>query len=179
MIENILVALIAIAVIWFIAAIIRPRPSLRSWHHHFPGMQFAARDLYQRIVDEINRRQIPDLSLFSTKRFEAGIFTPRREYLTIDYKKFSIDVCCISYGTGYYMSWWLRQDEPGLLAQIPVVNDLFGKNPKYQSYYQLDTASLFQSGIHDAILAVIDEITEEKGLRRLTEREREPFGYRY
>src|SRR6185312_10467699 len=100
-----------------------------------------------------------DLSIGYVRYFEAGLFTARREYLSIDYKKFTLDIGCMPYGTGYYISWWLGKEDPGFLSRVPILRDLLGKNPDYQSYYQLDTASLFQSGIHDAILKVIDDVS--------------------
>jgi len=175
LLEHFGTILIAFLIMWFLSILFRPRPSIKNWNHHFAGMQFTSREVYEKIVNEINKRKIPGLAMGYLKTFEAGIFSPRREYLTIQYKKFNLDVCCMSYGTGYYMSWWLRRDDDRIIAQIPVLRDIFGCNPQYPSYYQLDTAALFQSGIHDAILSVIDEITSEKGLRGLTELERQPF----
>ena len=160
--------------IWFLSILIRPSVALKHWHHHFADMQFSSKELYQKIIDEIRSRKVPDISMGYGKFFEAGIFSARREYLSIQYKKFSLDVCCIGFGTGYYISWWLGEDDPGFLSRIPILKDLLGKNSEYQSYYQLDTATLFQSGIHDAILKVIDDVSTEKGIRLLTEFERFP-----
>ena len=161
--------------IWLLSILIRPKVALKHWHHHFANMQLSSYDLYDKIVAEIRNRKITNVNMGYGKFFEAGIFSARREYLCIQYKKFSLDVCCTSFGTGYYISWWLGEDDPGFLSRIPIIKDLLGKNPDYQSYYQLDTATLFQSGIHDAILKVIDDFSNEKGVRLLTEFERQPL----
>lgn len=173
--DYILAFLAAVAFLWFLSVVYRPNAALKSWSHYFPGMQFGSRDVYNKIAIKVKEYNIPNLRVSYPKYFEAGPFTPKREYLCFEYKIFNIDICCMSYGTGYYMSWWLGQKDPGLVSRIPVIKDIFGKNPKYQSYYQLDTATLFQSGIHSAILAVIEEITKEQGLRQLTELESQPF----
>jgi len=170
---------IAIAVgiflfLWFISIIIRPDKALKSWHHHFAGLSLSAQSLYEQIIAEIKSRQMPDVTFGYGKFFEAGIFSARRGYLCIDYKKFDIDVCCVQFGTGFYISWWLGQKDPGLFSRIPILRDLLGLNPEHQSYYQLDTATLFQSAVHDSILKAIDEVSKDKGIRLLTEFERQP-----
>jgi hypothetical protein len=43
-----------------------------------------------------------------------------------------------------------------------------------QTYYRADTAAMFQSLVHSAVLQVIDEMTKQRGLRQLTELERKP-----
>lgn len=165
---------LALLALWVLSVLIRPKVAMKNWHHYFVGLEIASRDLYEQIMAEIKERKLPDLMFNYRRYFEAGIFTSRREYLSIGYMKFNLDVCCIAYGEGYYMSWWLGEDDPGLFSRIPILNDLVGLNPKYKSYYQIDTATLFQSAVHDAILTVIDRISKEKGIRPLTELERQP-----
>ena len=166
---------ITLLIAWIISILIRPPAALKHWSHHFPGLQLSSRALYQKIIDEVKERKPEGVSFEYAMYFESGIFSPRREFLCIEFKQFKMDVCCMSFGTGYYISWWLGEAEPGLLSRVPLLNTLLGKNPLYQSYYQLDTATLFQSGIHDAILKVIDDISTEKGIRLLTEFERTPL----
>jgi hypothetical protein len=55
-----------------------------------------------------------------------------------------------------------------------VIRTIAGKNPARQSYYQLDTALMFKSSVHKILLAIIDEMSETKGIRKLTELERQP-----
>ena len=46
--------------------------------------------------------------------------------------------------------------------------------PPRPTYYRIDTATMFQSAVHAAVLEVIDDTTSTKGLRALTELERKP-----
>lgn len=161
--------------IWLLSILVRPKNAMKHWHHHFADVQLSSKGVYQNIIAEMKKRQLPNVSFFYNKFFEAGIFSTRREFLIIEFKTFSLDVCCAQFGTGYYISWWLGIEEPGLISKIPVINTLVGKNPKYQSYYQIDTATMFQSAAHDAIMTVIDEIVKEKGMRQLSEFERQPM----
>jgi len=163
--------------IWLLSILVRPKTAMKHWHH-FLGYRFSSDDLYQKIISEIEMRKIPDIDWRYHQYFEAGIASARREFLCIQFKKYSLDVCCFPYGTGTYISWWLGEEDPGILSRIPIINSLLGKNPLYQSYYQIDTATFFQSAVHDAILAVIDKLSNAKGLRQLSDIERQPVPWR-
>lgn len=45
------------------------------------------------------------------------------------------------------------------------------------TYYSLDTAQMFQDAAHAAVREALEQVTESKGVRALTEREREPVTY--
>ena len=44
-----------------------------------------------------------------------------------------------------------------------------------QTFYKIDTALMFQSAVHNAVLEVIDCVTKDKGVRALSESERKPL----
>ena len=166
--------IVAFVVIWIVSLLIRPNLALKNLYHHFADLQIPPKEVYEQIIAEVKKREMPGVSFAYEQYWEAGIFSSRREFLCISYKKFVLDVCCHKFGTGYYISWWLGKEDPGIFSRIPILNSLLGLNPNYQSYYQLDTATMFQSGVHYAIMSIIDEITSAKGLRQLSEFERQP-----
>jgi len=43
-----------------------------------------------------------------------------------------------------------------------------------ETYYTLDTALMFQDSVHSAVLEIMDEVTEGKGIRAMSELERKP-----
>ena len=61
-----------------------------------------------------------------------------------------------------------------LLMRIPVIGVLIERFAKPQTYYRVDTATMFQSLIHSAVMQVIDDMTEAKGIRSLPDTERKP-----
>jgi hypothetical protein len=78
--------------------------------------------------------------------------------------------------------WWLVQSgtlkmeieiEELLLGLtvIGAIREVFYRPP---TYYEIDTALMFHSVVHTAVIEVIDGITESKGLPRLSESERKP-----
>jgi hypothetical protein len=174
MVQYIELAVVLFLAIWLISILIRPNQALKHWHHQFKGIELTPGDTYKLIQAEINRLKIPELHICYRQFFEAGIFSAKREYMCVEYKKFSLDICCAKFGDGYYMSWWLRKEEDSIISKIPILRDLLGKNPAYPSYSQIDTATMFQSSIHDSILKIIDDISNAKGVRLLSEFERQP-----
>jgi hypothetical protein len=61
------------------------------------------------------------------------------------------------------------------LVVIPGFGWLFEKHFRPSTYYKIDTALMFQSSVHAAVLEVIDELTTAHGLHPLSELERKPI----
>lgn len=64
-------------------------------------------------------------------------------------------------------------DDP--LLAMPIIGQLYEAVFRPITYYRLDTALMFQSAVHAAVLEVIDDLTTTKGLRALSEQERKPM----
>ncbi len=78
--------------------------------------------------------------------------------------------------------WFLARNPPGELAGwddpllvIPFFGILYERWFRPQTYYRIDTTLMFQQSIHLAVLEVVDDLTTAKGLRALSERERQPI----
>ena len=86
-------------------------------------------------------------------------------------------ICAAPFGSGFFLSSWLGAVESGFwawLSDIPVLGVLARRFLKPATYYAIDTALMFQSVTHSAVLKVLDGLTTAKGLRALTEDERKP-----
>lgn len=62
-----------------------------------------------------------------------------------------------------------------ILMLVPLGGWLVLWRTSRPTYYRIDTALMFRSAVHNAILEVIDQLTQAKGLRALTEFERKPI----
>lgn len=58
---------------------------------------------------------------------------------------------------------------------IPGIGWLYERLFRQASFYRVDTALMFHAAVHGALLEVIDTVTDEKGLPRLTDAERRPI----
>ena len=61
-----------------------------------------------------------------------------------------------------------------LISKIPFVGGWLARKLYPVTYYRIDTASMFMSYAQSSVLKVIEDITNDKGVRALTEAERKP-----
>jgi len=61
-----------------------------------------------------------------------------------------------------------------MLRTIPSLGVVADALVRPWTYYRLDTAAMFQTATHSAVLEVIDSITADKGIKGLPESERKP-----
>lgn len=67
-----------------------------------------------------------------------------------------------------------NRNEDVVLA-LPIVGRLYEKLFLADTYYAIDTALMFRDAVHNSVLEAIDGLTNEHGLRVLTESERKPI----
>lgn len=61
------------------------------------------------------------------------------------------------------------------VLEIPVVGLIIRSVFQPVTYYRIDTTIMFQQAIHASVLEAVDEMTQAKGLRPLSESERQPI----
>jgi len=113
-----------------------------------PGLQQSAQEFYASIEACLSPHGLQDLSA-------------DREYQQIRQSSHVFHVCAAPYGNGLFVSSWLGQIESGFfawLASLPL-GRIFQRFVKPLTYYKVDTASMFQSIAHGAVLAALDGVT--------------------
>jgi len=172
---------------------------LSHWHKLFEGMQASPQQIYSQMEEAINKREIPDVKISRISYPEAGALSARREYLRVQRMDYIFDICAAPFGTGFFVSWWLGNTQKfswllaiiivvlievfGLVIRLPwwlplaigVVIVVLWRLSLRLTYYRLDTALMFQDSVHSAVLEVIDQATEGKGIRAMSELERKPI----
>ena len=172
---------------------------LSHWHKLFEGMQVSPEQIYSQIQQAIERRKIPDIKISRISYPEAGALSARREYLRVQRMEYIFDICAAPFGTGFFVSWWLGNTQKfswllalliivlvliiGLVIGLPwwlplgiglIIVGLWRLSLR-PTYYRLDTALMFQDSGHAAVLEVIGQVTEGKGIRVLSELEKKPI----
>jgi hypothetical protein len=66
-------------------------------------------------------------------------------------------------------------DAERFVLALPLFGWFYRTFIKPETYYRLDSALMFQSAVHNAVLEMIDAMTTTKGLRALSENERKPI----
>ena len=148
------------------------------WYHLTEGLQESSQKFYASLEEGVRKRQISDIKLSRIDYKEGGIFSAKREYLRVKWKKYIFDICAAPFGTGFFISWWLGTKPSsimGLVYMIPFVGALLVRTFKPETYYQMDSTLMFQESIHLAVLEALDQTTAASGLRTLSESERKPI----
>ena len=148
------------------------------WSTLVEGLSASSMEMYSKIEEKLKTRQMPDASFGREQLAAGGILSGKREYLRVRRKEFIVDICAAPFGTGFFFSSWLIEPVGciGALAEIPVVGFLLDLFLGKFTYYHHDTATMFYTAVHQAVIEVVDEATKAspKGLRMLSERERTP-----
>ncbi len=155
-----------------------PALVISHWYHLIENFQTPTMEFYTAVEQAIERRQIPDVKPSRVDWKEGGVFSAKREYLRIKRKEYIFDICGAPFGTGFFFSWWLGEKPAGLLgmlSEIPFIGLFFAWLTRPKTYYKIDTALMFQSSVHTAVMEVIDGMTSAKGVRALSELERKPI----
>lgn len=147
------------------------------WHHPFATIQFTTQEFYALVEEELKQWKIPDIHI-SRKGFPVGgIFSSNREYLRIARGDKMFLVCAAPFGAGFFVSWWngetmdFLQD---LIPRIPAIGPALARAIYSKTYYEMDTDSMFSDTVRQAVNDAIDNLTNTKGVRPLTELERMP-----
>ena len=178
----VIIGIILLIVLVFMAMDNYPEFVYTNWHHYFPELQFSSQEFYDAVQKILQKREIPDTFIeridFSER---GGILGQKRVYLRVMYAGYKFDICAAPYGVGFFVSWWLGEDTGclyRLLSYVPIYGAYLRRRMRLKTYYMRDVETMFQEAVRLAVLEAIDDITNEKGLRGLTELERVPIrGY--
>ena len=151
-----------------------------NWNTMIQGLDYSSQDFFILVEDAIKEKQLGSSKSSRIQMSEGGVFSANREYLRVTRKGLAFDICGAPFGNGFFVSWWLGDIPSGWLAflyRIPVISWIayaYERFLKPETYYSYDTRMMYQSLIHDAVVNVVDQITEAKGLRSLTDDEKKP-----
>lgn len=153
---------------------------LSHWNTRVPGLTQSTRDFYTAVESLLGSSKVDDLRLERVAIAEGGVLSVKREYLQVRRREHVFHICAAPFGTGFFVSWWLGETRSGLMATLsglPFIGfsfRLLARLAAPLTYYRIDTALMFQSLTHGVVLEALDAVTKERGIRALSEVERQP-----
>ena len=147
---------------------------ISHWYQLIENLQASPMEFYTAVEQAVEQRKIPDASRSRIDWREGGLLSAKREYLRVKRKQYIFDICGAPFGNGFFVSWWLGEPQ-GCLTGFPFLGPVLEFFARARTYYQVDTALMFESAVHSAVLQVVDEMIKAKGLRALSELERKPI----
>ena len=155
----------------------QPTTVLSHWNQMIPGLVLSSKEFYVTIEGLINGRNLDHTKWERVDLSEGGLFSSKREYLQVRRREHVFHICAAPYGNGFFISSWLGQIDSSFwawLSSLPFIGPIVMRFIKPLTYYKIDTALMFQSATHGAVLEALDGLTNAKGIRPLTESERKP-----
>lgn len=154
---------------------------IAHWSTLIEDFQFSPQQFYDMVGEAVARRQMPATAIGKVQFKEGNFLSARRDYLRINYAKedFYFAICGGQFGTGFFISYWQLQPPDGCLVQLfspfPVLSSIGRALARPWTYYRVDTVTMFNTAVHQAVLEVVDSITSAaQGVRGLLESERKP-----
>ena len=150
---------------------------ISHWNTLIEGLTVSPKEFFASVERSLETKLIPDLKRSRTDWREGGIMSAKREYLRVLRKKHAFDICGAPFGNGFFISWWLGEMPSvfwQLMLKIPIAGPLLEKWFRPTTYYNIDTAIMFQSLVHSAVLEAVDGLTQVNGLKALAETDRKP-----
>ena len=165
----ILVFLALVARGYYISKVVG-QPILSHGHRRYVEPPFSPSEFYNEVKRQIQAKQIGQVDIDTVNFSEGGLMSANRQYLRIRYKDYCFYVCAAPYGTGYFVSWWLRDNGSpwlDLFTNIPVIGRFFAKQPK--TFFEHDTFLMFKVTVSDCVNDAIENLTVSKGARALAD----------
>lgn len=148
-----------------------------KWNTSINNFKFSTEEFYTLLRKELKSNGVVGIDIRTVKLKTGNTFSTSRKYLRVNWKEYQYDICAAPFGNGYFVSWWLLFKNSPMqifVSKIPFIGDWLSKKLYPVTYYKIDTASMFMTYCQQAVLNVIDEITDKQGLKKLSEVERKP-----
>lgn len=149
-----------------------------NWNHLIDEFNFSSEEFYKRLKEQLQSHGIKKVRIRFVFLKEGGTFSASRMYLRVEWKSYQYDLCAAPFGKGFFISWWLLYNHSiweVLIAKVPFVGEWLRHKWFPVTYYKVDSASMFMTYCHQSVLKVIDEITDDSGVRAMSEGERKPI----
>jgi hypothetical protein len=177
--DVIIVWIALLGAIWWMASRKSSMPSVFShWHHRVENMQESTQGFYVSVEQAINSLNIPETKISRTSFLEGNFTSARRDYLRVARREHVFDICAAPFANGFFVSWWLGEETSLLVAfvtHMPWIGPWLSRIFRPMTYFRMDTATMFQECVNNAVQQVLDERTKAQGLRSLSDTERKPI----
>lgn len=166
-----------IAIVFFIYILSSTSEVIGNWCHLFFDMKYEPEQFYTLVEEKLKELEVPNLQTSRTMLKEGDFTSHNRLYLEVSRGDYIYHIGAAPWGTGFFFSWWVRQQKYTyeiVFAKIPLIGRLYAFAANYNAYYKLDTDAAFRASVQQSVQAAIDSLTNEKGIKGLTELERQP-----
>lgn len=149
-----------------------------GWHHPLLNFNYSTLTFYSNLRKYFDEKKVPTIRGMRVVHMASShMFSRRRKYFRIVSEDFSIDVCASPYGDDYFFSYWLLERVSLwrlLIKKLPVIGTGLEKQFWPMKYHRIDSMQMYLNVVHAGIMEVIDSVTDEKGISRISAEDRKP-----
>lgn len=150
-------------------------PIASSWNQYIEGLDYTSNEFYKSVEQKLKAKKVKGIGFSHVMISNYGALSSKRKYLRITYEDITHEISFFPASLGMFASSWSYRPIVGmeaLLYAIPYIGPWLHKQVFPETYYVKDNRAMMQTFVQTALLEVIDEITEQKGLRKLIDSER-------
>ncbi len=148
------------------------------WSAFFSNFKYSPSSFYALLEKKLEEKNIDGLIVSTTTLKEKSVFSANRLYLKVVKDNLEYYICCSPFSSSTFFSSWLilnKSRSEIIISQIPFIGSYLAKKLFPKTFYTHDTTEIIMGFIHESMLSVIDEITKDKGVRKLSDAERKPI----
>src|SRR5882724_158324 len=116
--------------------------------------QASSAHFYELVLDALEHRKIPGLSISRVDYKEGWFFSASRRYLRIQRKKIAFEICGAPFGTGFFVSTRMVEYPPSNNIFMRILRAIFNPN----TYYKLDIAAMYKLSIENSVAEAVEEL---------------------
>jgi hypothetical protein len=148
------------------------------WSTLIPNFQYSSTDFYSKLEDEFLSHDIGSIEVSEVSLKESSMLSDTRLYQKVVWKGLNYHICAAPFGDGFFISWWLQNEESWfsiIISRIPIFGGFLNRLFFPVTFYKIDTASMFMTYAQSSVLKIVDEIASNSGGRSLSAEERKPI----
>lgn len=147
------------------------------WYIPFKNTSFSAQEFYNLVEMSLIAKGIY-LDVARVKYRQKGMFSAYRDYLRVTRGNYMFLMCAASFGTEFFVSWWGGQRIPfhkDLIGRLPLLGPVIILIWNRRTFYEMDTEAMIEGIVRGCFMEAIDSVTSSKGLRALSDTEKQPI----
>lgn len=178
-------ALIVLLILVFLAILTKKKAIteiLSHWHHRFETIQFSPEEFYTLLEKIMEQKEIRKLTIVPINYSQGGWLSPKRKYLRVQYGQLVFDICAAPFAKEFFISWWfgeLSTPWEDFIKAFPIVGKYLKVKKREKTFYELDTDTMFKESVSICVKDTIEQLTQIKGMRKLSEADWKEYNSRY
>jgi hypothetical protein len=148
---------------------------LSHWGQAFQFCSFSSNEFYSLVETIVKSHEFPDIKVERVNNKEGGLLSSSREYLRIKHKELVFEICAMQFGKDFCITSWLYETEGALkqFLKFTKAGDYLSERSAKRTFYQADQEAMFKFCAHNAVMEAVDQMTKEKGIRGLSDIQRQ------